>query len=504
MKGFNLFPTSMSFRVPLLIYVVVPLITTVGLFGYLSLNSIEKQVEKQMQKDLELVARAVQLPLSYALEKERMGSIQQALESVFAIGRVYSAYVYNKKGKEIVRLGQAEPEPERDRLIQLAADGERRGEYGRIADRQVFSYFVPLTDTGGQINGLLQLTRKKSEFSENLQSIRIKGALILGVLLVLLSVVVLYGHHRALGIHLGRLNSTMFRIAQGKRKHRFNFRGPKEISIIGETFNQMLNSIDDAERTIMEHRKNHDKLEKELRQTEKLAALGRLAAGTAHELGTPLSVISGRAQRALRDKGLPDGQRQALTCIREEVVRMEHIIKQLLNFSRRNPLRCTPADPSHLAASAVSTVEEEAGTNGIRINFTGPENQAPIMLDTMRVQQALINLLRNAIQCVPAGKVRLTWKQDDQGVLFCVDDDGPGVLPENRSKIFEPFYTTKSVGEGTGLGLSVVHAVAEAHGGKIEVCNSEMGGASFQFLVPPQSNDHREDEQWPKPIRQAD
>jgi two-component system, NtrC family, sensor kinase len=494
MKSFNLFPTSMSFRVVLLIYVVAPLIPAVGLFGYLSLSVIEKQVEKQMQKDLELVARAVQLPLSYALEKERMGSIRQALESVFAIGRVYSGYVYNKKGKEIVRLGQAEPEPERDRLIQLAADGKRRGEYSRIADRQVFSYFVPLIHTGGQINGLLQLTRKKSEFSKNLQSIRIKGALILGVLLVLLSVVVLYGHHRALGIHLGRLNSSMSRIARGERKHRFKFRGPKEISRIGETFNHMLNSIDNAERTIMEHRKKRDKLEKELRHTEKLAAIGRLAAGTAHELGTPLSVISGRAQRALRDKGLPDGQRQALAAIREEVVRMEHIIKQLLDFSRRNPLRCTAANPERLAASTVSTVQEEAEKNGTSINFKGPENEAPIRLDTMRVQQALINLLRNAIQCVPGGKVRLTWKQDDQGVLFCVDDDGPGVPPENRLKIFEPFYTTKSVGKGTGLGLSVVHAVAKAHGGKVEVRNNEMGGASFQFLVPPQSDDQREDD----------
>ncbi len=264
MKGFNLFPTSMSFRVAMLIYVVVPLIPAVGLFGYLSLNSIEKQVEKQMQKDLELVARAVQLPLSYALQKERMGSIRQALESVFSIGRVYSAYVYDKQGKEIVRLGLAEPEPERDRLIQLASDGERRGEYGRIADRQVFSYFVPLNKTGGQINGLLQLTRKKSEFSENLQSIRIKGTVILGVFLVLLSSVVLYGHHRALGVHLGRLNSSMSRIARGERKHRFSYRGPKEIAGIGENFNRMLDGIDDAEQTILEHRRNQDKLEKKL------------------------------------------------------------------------------------------------------------------------------------------------------------------------------------------------------------------------------------------------
>ncbi len=494
MKRFSRPPASMSLRAALLIYVMAPLISALAVFGYLSLSSIEKQVEKQMQKDLELVARAVQLPLSYALEKERMVSIQQALESVFSIGRVYSAYVYNKKGKEILRLGRAEPEPERDRLTELAAEGQRRGEYGRIAGRQVFSYFVPLTDTGGQINGLLQLTRKKTEFRETLQAIRTKGVVILGVLLALLSVVVLFGHHRALGMHLGRLNSSMSRIARGERKHRFNYRGPKEIIKIGEAFNHMLNSIDEAERTIMEHRKNQDKLEKELRQSEKLAALGRLAAGTAHELGTPLSVISGRAQRALRNEELPDGQQLALTAIRKEVNRMEHIIKQLLDFTRRNPLRCTAADPGYVAASAVSVVEEEARANGTTIHCTGPENEAPTIFDTRRVQQALINLLRNAVQSAPGATVRLTWRQDDKGVLFAVDDDGPGIPPEDRAKIFEPFYTTKSVDKGTGLGLSVAHAVAKEHGGKVDVGESPLGGASFQLLVPSQSHDQREDE----------
>jgi signal transduction histidine kinase len=172
---------------------------------------------------------------------------------------------------------------------------------------------------------------------------------------------------------------------------------------------------------------------------------------------------------------------------------MEHIINQLLDFSRRNPLRCSAVDPARIAASAAWTVEKEARKNGTTINLAGSENETPIMVDATRIQQALINLLRNAVQCTRGGKVRLGWRQKDRGLLFCVDDDGPGVPPENRSKIFEPFYTTKSVDEGTGLGLSVVHAVAEEHGGKIEVDDSEMGGASFQLLVLRQSN-QREDE----------
>jgi len=489
MKHFTLFPSSISFQAALLIYVVAPLISALGLFGYLALSSIERQVEKQMQKDVELVARAVQLPLSYALEKDRMGSMHQALESVFAIGRVYSAYVYDNRGKEIARLGVAEPEPKRERLSKLATYGERQGEYGQIADQQVFSYFVPLSDTGGRINGLLHLTRKESEFSESLRTVRVKAALSLGLLLVLLGGVVLYGHHRALGMHLGRLTSSMSRVARGERKHRFTYQGPKEIVQLGETFNHMLNSIDKAEQTLIEQRRNQEKLEKKLRQTEKLAAIGRLAAGTAHELGTPLSVISGKAQRALRKETLPEGQQRTLTAIREEVSRMESIIKQLLDFSRRSPLRCSASNPARLAASAASALQEEAQAYATTIELTGPDNPPPIMLDPARIQQALVNLLRNAIQCSPGGKVRCSWETKGQGVLFRVDDDGPGIPSENCSKIFEPFYTTKPVGEGTGLGLSVVHTIAEEHGGSVEVRQSEMGGSSFQLIVPSQDTD---------------
>ncbi len=484
MSMITLFPNAIHSRTALLIYVMLPMVLTLGIFGYVALNSIEKQVEKQMQTDLALVARAVQMPLSYALEKDRMGSMQQSLESVFAIGRVYSAYVYDSQGKRILNLGLAEPEEQREKMTKLAAKGGKSDEYEQIGGRPVYSYFLPLTDTGGQIIGLLQLTRKESEFIQNFNTLRIHAALILTLLVALLSGVVLYGHHRAVGVHLNRLTASMTRIAKGDHRHRFKYSGPREIIVLGKTFNHMLNRMNEARKTILAHRRKQDELEQQVRQNEKLAALGRFAAGTAHELGTPLSTIGGRAQRALRTQDLSEDLVRVFETIRNEVSRMEYIIKQLLDFSRKNPLRRAPVDVSWLMTSAVSTVLEETRTNPSQIRYDTPDTRTVLLLDGIRVQQALVNLLKNALQSTPGARVWMTCKYHDPHLLFCVEDDGPGVETENRTKIFDPFFTTKSVGKGTGLGLSVVHAAAQEHGGTVELKNSRMGGACFILQIP--------------------
>ncbi len=475
---------SLSLRIALVAFVVFPQAIALFVFGSTALHVLENHVEQRMQKDLELVARAIQLPLSHALERDRMGSVVQALESAFSIGRVYSAYVYDNSGQEIAVAGVSDPAPHPGRLTRVAAQGEQRGEYGKIAGREVYSFFVPLNDSGGRINGLLQLTRRQSDFRADISQTRKQGFLWLLGSVVVISSLVLFGHHRALGAHVNRLCHSMGLVASGNRKYRLRPSGPKEIATLGQELNNMLDSMDRAQLEIEQRRATQLELESRLRRSEKLAAIGQVAAGVAHELGTPLSVIHGRAQRAMRESDT-ESPPTAWQAVLIETDRMGQIIRQLLDFSHRGSLHCRKVLPGQLVRSAVLALEFEAEAGNVSVEVDIPADAGPIDVDPVRIEQALVNLLRNALQAAPGGLVRISCQTSEhEGVLFRVEDDGPGVSGDTVQQVFEPFFTTKPPGKGTGLGLALVQNIVEEHGGEIEVERSELGGALFIIRLP--------------------
>ncbi|WP_084301951.1 sensor histidine kinase [Desulfonatronovibrio hydrogenovorans] len=478
------FLASFSLRAALVAYVIIPLTLALGITGHLALSALEKNVEQSMQRDLELIAKSLQLPLSYALEWDETRAIYSALDSVFSIGEIYSAYLYDQDGKEVALAGALEAEPESEKLIGLLDEGEEHGEYGDVAGSEVYSYFIPLTDSGGRVSGMLQLTRKKSDFIEYIQSIRTQGQVVMGLGLLIMTGLVLYGQHRALGRHFAKLIKSMSRVADGDTRHRFEAKGPREIMVIGRQFNQMLDSIDEAQIELKKRRQKQEHLQEQLRRSEKLAAIGRLSAGIAHELGTPLSTVSAKAQRALRHKDIPGHLAESFQSIRGEVSRMEYIIRQLLDFSRSSSLQKRQTSLSMLAHSSLAAVSEEAVRLNCQIRADGERLKKNILVDPIRIEQALVNLLRNAIHAAGQGQVVLSWGMDHKNAWLQVDDNGPGISAEIRQRIFEPFFTTKNVGSGTGLGLSVAHGIIEEHKGRIMVVPSSLGGACFRITLP--------------------
>ncbi|MFH7325822.1 sensor histidine kinase [Desulfurivibrio sp. C05AmB] len=481
----SLLARGYSLRLTLVFFLLVPLVLLLALVSWSSLRGLEKLVEHQMQKDIELIARAIRGPLEHALEFERQRSLDRTLSSAFRFSEVYGVYVYDHEGRRVAASGPAEPGVERRELVQLAAEGDRHGAYDGSGEQQVYSYFVPLSDSVGRNLGLLQLTRDGSQFREDIHQVRARALLLLSLLSLTLLSLVLYAHHRIIGTFLNGLVASMARIAGGEREYRARPWGPAEIRQLAEGMNRMLDSIARGEKELAYQREEQRRLEGRLRQAEKMAAIGGLAAGVAHELGTPLSLVAGKAQRMLR-RDQPPESAAAFREIRAAVARMSHIVRQLLDFGRNNRPRLRTISAEVPAANAAAQVREQARCQGTRLLVLGDRPPPRLKVDPIRLEQALGNLLRNALQALSrGGTIRLSWFSRGEQAGFQVADDGPGIAPELLPRLFEPFFTTKEVGAGTGLGLAVVHSVARDHGGNVEVKNAPDGGAVFTLSLPP-------------------
>lgn len=472
-----------SLRLALFVYMVLPLLAVLAVAGYLGQRSLEELVESRMQEEVELVARSIQEPLSRSLRRDRPGAVRELLGSAFSLSQVYTVQVFAADGRQVASVGDPQP-PEGPAVGDVLEGGEDGGAYAQIGEREVYSYFASLTGAGGRPIGLLHLSRRRSDFDREVDRLRLQSAgLLLGGGLLMLGVV-LFGHHRSVGRHLQRLVDDAARIEKGDRGHRASTDVPGEIAGLARGFNAMLDSLESAREEIDRRREAQSSLEQRLRRTEKLAAIGQLAGGVAHELGSPLSVIGGKAQRILRREDVDADVHDRMTEIRRQVSRMEEIVNRLLEFGGRRGRRpYGRIGVEQIVRDATASIDETLEMTGTHLEIDEGDADAEVVAEGARVTRAVANLLRNAVQASPGGQVRLGWIADGDEVRFVVEDDGPGIDPEAREHMFEPFFTTRSPGEGAGLGLAVVHATAEDHGGRVEVSESSLGGASVTLVI---------------------
>jgi two-component system sensor histidine kinase HydH len=235
-------------------------------------------------------------------------------------------------------------------------------------------------------------------------------------------------------------------------------------------------------RTVGRQATERERLRTELRRSERLAALGKLIAGVAHEVRNPLAGIRGITQLWRRGLGLGN---EGFDHLINEVDRLEGIVSRLLQFSRADAQDLTPGDLNLVAAEAARLAEDRAREQEIRVELDLEPDLPPIQMAPPALVQVLRNLTTNALQVMPRGGVlRLATRLDPARgtVVASVADDGPGLSDEVLSHLFEPFFTTKA--EGTGLGLAIAREIALAHRGDLRAQNRAGGGAVFILTLP--------------------
>jgi signal transduction histidine kinase len=286
---------------------------------------------------------------------------------------------------------------------------------------------------------------------------------------------------------LEQLREGTRRIAAGELGLRVSEDAPAELSELAASLNSMSAALlayrertAEQLRHLEEANERLQRAQDALVQSEKLASVGRLAAGLAHELGNPLAAVRGYLE--ILGMGDVPGADEILERCTREVERMHAILRGTLDFARQERPEAGEVDVTELLAEAARTVRHQAPFRAVdlRLHVDG----APVLWgDAAKLHQVLVNLLLNAA-AAGARTIRLQASSSPEEVWIACQDDGEGVPPEHLGRLFEPFFTTRAPGQGTGLGLAVSHRILEQHGGRIDVASEPGHGACFTLRLP--------------------
>jgi len=230
---------------------------------------------------------------------------------------------------------------------------------------------------------------------------------------------------------------------------------------------------------------DRDELERRLVQADKLSSIGLLAAGVAHEVNTPLAVISTYAQMLAKQVSGDDQKSKLLEKIAKQTFRASEIVNSLLNFSRTSPTEFVDVDLNRVIRETLTLVEHQLQKASVEVKLSLDPSLAPVKGNSGKLQQVFLNLFLNARDAMERGGILAvkTWETNGTAHLD-VADTGQGIAPENLARIYDPFFTTKAAKKGTGLGLSVTYGIIREHGGAIEVESEPGFGTRFHVELP--------------------
>jgi two-component system, NtrC family, sensor kinase len=473
---------------------VVAVSVVFAVHGWLSYRRTTAYFEADMRREVHALGHAIGAAVSRTWQEEGR---EQALRLVSTM---------NEPGPDLrVRWVwlSGDPAPEhapaiaRAEILGGGRDGKEvvRHQKAEAGEERLLSYFRLEPEPGRP--GALEISESMASKIAFTRSSLWATAITLGILLLVCGGVLTVLGLWLVGRPLRALLGMSRRIGEGDLSARLDLRGRDEIASLAAEMNRMCERLAQARQRIVEESAARLRTLEQLRHADRLNTVGTLAAGIAHELGSPLQVVFGRARQIATSRTCPAEMVPQAEAIADQAERMSAIIRQLLDFARRRTLQTGAFDVSEVVGQTVKLLSPLAHRRGIELAFVPPAERLPAQIDAAQIQQAVTNLIVNAVQAgrgpgtvtVEAGRGQVL-PPPDRGAAqvdccwVTVRDQGGGIDPRHVPHIFEPFFTTKDVGEGTGLGLPVAHGIVQEHGGWISVESRFGEGSAFTVFLP--------------------
>jgi len=485
---------NISTRLILWLTLAVAVVTAVG--GYVIVWHCERALDNAMRHELRAHVQTLRIALEDHYRAGRQRDAQQLIDHLRQNSRVYFVALFDAAGNATVISNPQAPDELRflPEVRQVLQTGEMLEFERPVRTQEIYSIISPVQVNASQ-RAVLEIVQPLTSANSELALAHWDVLLIVGLLSTLIGLIVFVVLRRSMTRSINALLEGAIALGQGDLKRRVALPvNDQEFARLAQEFNRMADNLEEQRTALDQEAQQRLMLEHELRHSERLAAVGRLASGVAHEIGTPLNVIDAQAARVLNTAAnLADNHRRGLTTIRRQVESISRIVRQLLNLARPYHLRREAVELSKLLRHVEELLEAEATRTGVQIETTVPA-QLHVDADPNFLQQVFLNLCANGLQAMPAGgRLRIeaaATTQFKNGRPFAsvrISDTGQGIAPDDLPHIFEPFFTTKDVGGGTGLGLAVGRRIIEEHGGWIEAANQPNNGqhgAVFTVYLP--------------------
>jgi two-component system NtrC family sensor kinase len=348
----------------------------------------------------------------------------------------------------------------------------------RVLNDWYITAYGPIRDPDEKIIGALYVGQPQAPFLHKRNTVTVV-VLILVLVATIASLVLVFLLTELILRPVGKIVAMVRQVVQGDLSARVGIRPPGEIGVLCRAVDHMADALAEREAKLKAFTRQ------QINRSEKLASLGRLAAGVAHEINNPLTGVLTFAHLLREKPNLDDQDKQDLDLIIRETTRAAEIVRGLLDFARERAAIKEPLHINDVIRRTIRLIRNQKSYDRIVITEELKNDLPEVEGDMNQLQQVMLNLSLNACEAMTGGgTLTIRSETDDGHVRIAVTDTGCGIKREHYDQIFEPFFTTKPVGKGTGLGLAVTYGIVEQHGGMLEFVSEEGRGTTFTVILP--------------------